>query len=606
MGACDGWNWSQVGARGSHVAFSLAFFAFACGNSRSNGAGAGDDSSNSGGSGATAGSDATGGRGGSTGGSSGTDDPGGAAGASDDCAPTPLVQRRFVRLTDNQVVNSVKALAGADVAARAIADEEIVPLEYRGFPPLSETGNVINDVAFGLVDRIARRVGENARDDFDAVTSCGAAPTDDCARDYLIDFAERAYRRPLIDAERENFLTVYDECKSFGATIQEAVQHGLWAVLEAPGFVYRTELGDGDVTTPEVALTPYEMASELAFFLTDAPPDEELLDAASRGELSTPDEIGAHALRLVATAATRANFEAAMTSYFGLASVVNVVIDPESVSGVEVNTGLLNSMAHETDLFFENTLWTGALEDLLVSRRAFVNDRLATDIYGVFAPTVVDVDGFGEVELPEVRAGLLTSSAFLTRTSRPNGPSVVMRGMTVNAALACQTNPPFPEGNLPDTMPDPGASEHDKAAWRAAEPVCAGCHLQFDAYGLALDIFDGVGRVRTTDPEGRPIDPAVTLPETFENQPVESPAEMSAVIANARVYRACMAMNYMNYALSDESQGSARAISPNQPAASCHVDEVVRAFEASGDPSFSNLLVEIARSRLLRLRQGEP
>jgi hypothetical protein len=182
-----------------------------------------------------------------------------------------------------------------------------------------------------------------------------------------------------------------------------------------------------------------------------------------------------------------------------------------------------------------------------------------------------------------------------------------MRGLIVNAALACQMNPPFPEGeNFPDTMPDPDASERDKAAWRAAEPLCAGCHLQFDAYGIALDSFDGVGRVRATDPEGRPIDPAVNLPEIFENQMVSGPAEMSAVIANSRVYRACLAMNYMNYALSDESQGSARATSPEQPAASCHVDEVVRAFDASGDRSFSNLLVEITRSRLLRLRQGGP
>jgi hypothetical protein len=264
-------------------------------------------------------------------------------------------------------------------------------------------------------------------------------------------------------------------------------------------------------------------------------------------------------------------------------------------------------MAHETKLFFKNTLWTRWLEDLLLSRSAFVNERLATNIYGVAAPTVVDADGFGEVELPAIRSGLLTSSAFLTRTSRPDGPSVIMRGLMVNAALACQVNPPFPEGeNLPDTMPDPNASERDKAAWRAAEPLCAGCHLQFDAYGLALDIFDGVGRMRATDSEGRPIDPAVNLPEVYENQMVSGPAEMSAVIANSRVYRACMAMNFMNYALADEFQGSARAIPPNQPTASCHVDEVVRAFDASGDRSFSNLLVEIARSRLLRMRQGEP
>jgi hypothetical protein len=410
-----------------------------------------------------------------------------------------------------------------------------------------------------------------------------------------------------LDAERESFLTVYEECKSFGGTIQEAVQHGVWAVLDSPGFLYRTEFGEGDPTAPEVALSPYEMASELAFFLTDAPPDDELLAAASQNELTTPDEIGAHALRLLEAQAARSNFEAAMMSYFGLARVENVVVDPMSVPDIEVDSGLFASMGHEANLFFEKTLWSGALGDLLVSRRAFVNDRLALPIYGVSSPALVDADGFGEVELPEDRAGVLTSSSFLATRSRPDGPSVISRGLAVNALLACQTNPPFPEGeDFPSTTPDPNATEREKAAYRASEPICAGCHVLFDAYGLALDVFDGLGRARTTDREGRPIDPAVTLPELFENQMVSGPAELAAIFAESRVYRACMALNYMDFALADVTQGSARAASPNQPTESCHVDEVVRAFDASGDPSFSNLIVAITRSRLLRLRRGDP
>src|SRR5688572_9569031 len=308
MGASVGWNRSQEGATVSHrLAAALALIALACGNSHSGGSGAGDDSGNTGGSGGSAGSGATAGRGGSNGGSSGTDNPGGAAGESADCAPTPLVMRRLVRLTDSQVVSSVTALAGEDAAARAIADEPIEPADERAFPPLAQTGTVLDAAAFGRRDRIAGRIGENAREDFDAVTSCGSTPTDACAQDFLLAFAEKAFRRPLNDDERDNFLLVYDECKGFGGTIQEAVQHGVWAVLDSPGFLYRTEFGEGDVTSPEVPLTQYEMASELAYFLTDAPPDDELLAAASHGELSTPDEIGAHAMRLLSTQAARVN-----------------------------------------------------------------------------------------------------------------------------------------------------------------------------------------------------------------------------------------------------------------------------------------------------------
>jgi hypothetical protein len=541
------------------------------------------------------------------GGSSGTSDPGGAGRADDDCAPTPVVSRRLVRLSTNQIVNSVSALAGAEVTTNAIAGEGIPPPNQRAFPPLASSGNQIGAVDVGMVDRIAAAVSKNALDDFEAVTGCDAPPTDACARDFVLAFAEKAYRRPLVDPERENLLTVYTECKGFGGTVQEAVQHGIWTVLDSPSFLYRTEFGEGDVSEAEVPLTAHEMASELSYFLTDGPPDAELLASASRGELSTPDEIGAHALRLLETQAARANLESAMMSYFRIPSVEYVVIDPETVDGLTVDSGLLVSMRREAELFFAETLWNGELNGLLTSRRAFVNDRIAMPIYGIRGPTNLDADGFGAVELPEVRAGLLTSAPFLTSRSRSNGPSVVGRGLAVNAAIACQDNPLFPEGeNLPDMQPDPNATERQKAAWRAEQPLCGGCHVIFDPYGLALDVFDGVGRYRQVDAQGRPIDPVVALPEIFGGRTVSGPAEMAAVIAESHVFKACVAMNYMNYAFADESQGSARAPAPDQPATSCVVEDVVRAFDEAGDPSFSGLLVQIARSRALRVRRGEP
>jgi hypothetical protein len=544
---------------------------------------------------------------GGKGGSSGTGDPGGTGGADDDCAAAPVVQRRLVRLSTHQIVNSVSTLVGAEVTANAVAMESIPPPSHRDFPPLAAIGNQIGAVDVGMIDRIGAAVGKSTLDDFETVTGCNAPPTDACARDFVLDFAEKAYRRPLVDAERENLLTVYTECKGFGGTVQEAVQHGVWTVLHSPSFLYRTEFGEGDGSEPEVTLTAYEMASELSYFLTDGPPDAELLASASRGELSTPNEIGAHAVRLLATQAVRANFESAMMSYFRIPGVEYIVIDPETVDGLTVNSDLLASMRREAELFFAGTLWTGELKDLLTSRRAFVNDQIAMPIYGISAPTNVDADGFGAIELPEVRAGLLTSAPFLTSRSRPDGPSVVGRGLAVNAAIACQMNPAFPEGeNLPDMQPDPDATEREKAAWRAEQPLCGGCHVHFDPYGLALDVFDVVGRYRQLDAQGRPIDPVVALPEIFGGRTVSGPAEMAAVIAESQVFKACVAMNYMNYAFADESQGSARAPAPDQPATSCVVEDVVRAFDEAGDPSFAGLLVQILRSRALRVRQGGP
>jgi hypothetical protein len=564
-----------------------------------------------GGSGGDAGSSGTtsggtGDRGGTAGSSGSGVGPGGEGGAgNEECATTPLVPRRLVRLSKHQVVNSVGALVGESVAAEIATEEEVPPAANRSFPPLADEGVIINDALFDFGDRVARAVGIYTTSDFTRVTGCAAPADDACGRAFVTSFAEKAFRRPLADAERDNLLTVYSECKAFGGTVQEAVQHGVWAVLDSPLFLYRTELGDADASASEVALTPHEMASELAYFLTDAPPDAELLDAASRDELSTPDAIEAQAARLLETPAARANLEAAMASYLQLSRTPRAIIAPEAVPGITVTTTLLNQIHHEGELFLRERLWNGELEELLTSRRTFVNQAIATSIYGIDPPVALDADGFGSVELPASRAGLLTSSAFLTSLSRPDGGSVVSRGLAVNAALACATNPPFSEPD-PTQMPPmmDGWSEREKADYRATTATCTGCHAQFDAFGLALDVFDAIGRYRTTDAAGRPIDPAVALPEIFGGQLVSSPAEMAAVIASSDRFKACMALRFMEFALADVSQGGPNAPAPAEPASGCVIADVVRSLEARGERSFGALVVEIARSPALRVRSG--
>jgi hypothetical protein len=127
-----------------------------------------------------------------------------------------------VRLTANQIVNSVETMLGAGVAAAIRAQEDIPSSAQRSFPPINgETP--IGPVQFSFADRVGDLVGQSVRDTFDA---CGDAPTDECGREYVLDFAEKAFRRPLRDVEGENLITVYDECKAQGASVAEAVRHG--------------------------------------------------------------------------------------------------------------------------------------------------------------------------------------------------------------------------------------------------------------------------------------------------------------------------------------------------------------------------------------------
>jgi len=38
------------------------------------------------------------------------------------------------------------------------------------------------------------------------------------------------------------------------------------------------------------------------------------------------------------------------------------------------------------------------------------------------------------------------------------------------------------------------------------DPRCAGCHIHIDGYGFALEGYDAIGRVRSKDLAGRPIE----------------------------------------------------------------------------------------------------
>ena len=76
-----------------------------------------------------------------------------------------------------------------------------------------------------------------------------------------------------------------------------------------------------------------------------------------------------------------------------------------------------------------------------------------------------------------------------------------------------------------------GESELEKAQFRAAAPKCASCHRRFDAFGMVLEPYDAVGRLRTADFAGRPIDASWTttaLPASVGGETVTSAAETGA------------------------------------------------------------------------------
>ncbi len=500
-----------------------------------------------------------------------------------------VVPKRLVRLTLVQIVNSIATLLDDELAAEIAERHYVVVAGDRAFPPLLHPaeGSFITDTQFQVSDAIAQDAAEYVVENFAAVTGCDSASTDAerCARDFTAGFLERAYRRPVTAAELTQNAAVFDLALQLGEPLEEAVRYGVYAALSSPHFLYRTEFG-ADAPAAQ-ALSPFELASALSFFITDMSPDVELLQAAESGALRTSAELEAQAGRLLNTAAARQNLETLMYSYFGIERLQNVVL-----SDTRWTSSFRSSAQGESERFISHTLWQGDVAELITSRTSFVDETLA-ELYDVpFPPAdaALDEAGFAQVTLPEFRSGLITQSGFLTGRSRPNGTSVVGRGFLLNETLVCQTLPPPPEVLADDSalgVADLSSlSEREKAELRMADPTCGSCHAYTDPLGLAVDNVDLVGAYRAVDAEGRTIDATVTLPETLGGVTVSGPADMGRAFVESGAFTACLSRNLLHLAFAE---------GPTVEPGSCVNRAVVDRFDGM-DGSFSSLVVAIAGS----------
>jgi hypothetical protein len=508
--------------------------------------------------------------------------------------PEVAMPKRLIRLSFNQLASSLRPIFGDAFAAKLITDNQILPATERTFPPLGDTseGTSYIDTKWQSADAIASAAGKHAFDNFATFTGCGDAPTPECAKGFLLTLAERAYRRPLDDREKMSVGQVYDEVITATGTPQQAVQAAVWAIFESPQFLYRSEFGASAADGP---LTPYELASQLSYFLTDAPPDAELLAAAAQNKLTTDAEISAQVDRILDLPGTKNNLVYTVFAAYGIARVQSVVIDnlpPETF-----NVGVANSMFRESQLFINHVLWNGGkVNDLATSRTSFINAQLAP-LYEVAPPTTVDGEGFGQVELPANRSGILTNAGFLTSRSRPDQQSVVGRGLAVNDAILCQVNPPFPEAlaaqieGINEQQHD--LSERERSEYRANNAPCSGCHPSFDPYGISLENFDVVGRFRTMDAQGRAIDASVTLPPVAGGTVAMNAVEMGQALANSGAFANCLGSKLLTYALAETG------VSGNSCAARLISDN----FKAS-DQSFTALVRAVAISKSLTQRRS--
>ena len=407
---------------------------------------------------------------------------------------------------------------------------------------------------------------------------------DACAGAFIDRFVSRAFHRPIDATERQGLMTLYTS----GAATSQAVgiRLVLEAVLQAPSFLYRTELGASSVAGMPTPLTAYELATALSFLTTNSIPDDELWRVAQDGTLTNKDVLAQQTDRLLQTPRAHEHIARTFLKWLGLGA--GVVTELNVAAYPEYTDALKASMLEESTRFLRDLLDSGGtLNDLVTARKTFVDSNLAA-LYGIPAPAA---SGFAPAMLPPERAGILTQAGVLVNKSR--GHAIVIRGKFVRRDLFCQ-NVPSPPPNVNIQMFSGGnLTEREQSTARTTNAVCGACHKLMDPIGISFQMFDAMARYKATNMDGSAVDSAGSLDGTDVDGAVTNPVELAAKIGQSGNVRLCLSKEMVTYAVGREL-GTAD---------DCEARRVAAAVQASGG-HLTDLIGAIVRGPSFGVRTG--
>ena len=341
-----------------------------------------------------------------------------------------------------------------------------------------------------------------------------AAPSEEeaCAREILSTLMRRAYRRPVSDADLDGPMGFYREGRRAAGDFDGGIGRALSAVLINPEFLFRVELDpDRGGAIPAYHVSDLELASRLSFFLWSSLPDDELLDAAVRGELSDPDELERQTRRMLADPRSfnlASNFAGQWLRLRNLAS-----LSPNGRLFPDFDDNLRQGFREETERFIDSVIDEDrSVLDLLRADYTFLNERLAKH-YGI--PNVYGTR-FRRVALDEDsrRGGLLRHGSVLAVTSYATRTSPIIRGVWVlDNIFGAPPPPPLPDvPALEENEVAANLPMRERLAQHRNSPACASCHRTIDPVGFALENFDALGRWRDQEGDNGRIDVSGGLP----------------------------------------------------------------------------------------------
>jgi len=338
----------------------------------------------------------------------------------------------------------------------------------------------------------------------------------------LLEFATRAYRRPLAPDESADILAFYRSCREKdGLDHETAIRESVVSVLMSPDLTYRLDLAEkGPGIHP---LSDYDLASRLSYFLWSSLPDAELLAHAAAGDLHQPKVIAAQARRMLKDPRIRAlavEFGGNWLDFRRFEELGTVDHDRFPSFTPELRTAMFEEPVRLLMDVIQNDR---SVLDLVYGDYTFANPVLARH-YGL---PVIAGPADDWVRVAEAgkygRGGLLPMAVFLTKNAPGLRTSPVKRGNWVVKNVLGERIP-APPPVVPELPRDEAKLElplREMLARHRADPNCAACHARFDSMGLVFEGFGPVGERREKDLGGRPVDAHATFPGGGDGEGLE-------------------------------------------------------------------------------------
>lgn len=456
--------------------------------------------------------------------------------------PATVGVSRIWRLTVQQFENTVKSALGKEVSIEKKFDPGSRPED--GFGIDADKLGIDNIYASNLETVIAEVLASSTAEltkPFPCLKEASIAS--DCLDTFIKSFASSTFRRPLTETELKRYKDLFAAVKSNG-TNDESLTAVAEAMLRSPYTQFRMELGRAVDDNPGLTqLSSMELATQLAFAITDAPPDKELLEAAENGDLMKKELLDAQIRRLMASDAFVNGFTDFVFRWSGLTWITEA--NKNATAFPEYKAEVRDAMLLESKAFLRDILKNkkGSFKALMTSTETTITPALSP-IYNAGTFT-----GTKTINLPAAeRAGFFTMPSVITANSPAHDTGPVQRGVFLLKRLMC-TAPPPPPANLKTELPetDEKLTLRERFAIHSNLPSCSSCHLIIDPFGFAMENYDAIGRYRSQD-NGKPVDSSGAITKSVSsNTTFKTGVEMLNFLSGSQEVHECFVKQVFRY-----------------------------------------------------------